>query len=54
MGNLIKQLSAECAALSEQLKNTNVGAVRETKPSPAANESTIWRRVISRLQEEPQ
>jgi chromosome segregation ATPase len=55
MGNLIKQLSAECTALSEELQRSNSANPHgETKPNPTVNESTLWRRVISRLQEEPQ
>jgi peptidoglycan hydrolase CwlO-like protein len=55
MGNLIKQLSAECAALSEELHRSNATAARgEMKSNPTVSENTIWRRVISRLQEEPQ
>ena len=55
MGNLIKQLSAECTALSEELQRSNSANSRgETKPNPTVNESTLWRRVIGRLQEEPQ
>jgi hypothetical protein len=55
MGNLIKQLSAECTALSEELQKSNPATLHdETKPSAPVNESTLWRRVLGRLQEEPQ
>jgi len=55
MGNSIKQLSAECTALSEALQRSNSANSRgETKPNPTVNESTLWRRVMGRLQEEPQ
>jgi chromosome segregation ATPase len=52
MGNLIKRLSAECAALSDEIqeKNQAPGAKR-IQPS---NDGTIWRRVIGRLQTDPQ
>ncbi|HEX5606344.1 MAG TPA: hypothetical protein VFY96_07510 [Candidatus Binatia bacterium] len=55
MGNLIKQLSAECTALSEELQKSDPATARgEAKPNPTVNESTLWRRVLGRLQEEPQ
>jgi chromosome segregation ATPase len=55
MGNLIKRLSAECAKLSNELQ--------ERTRTPSQNHGThaepradvnIWRRVIGRLQEDPQ
>jgi DNA repair exonuclease SbcCD ATPase subunit len=53
MGNLIKRLSAECAALSEELQKTNPAKERNiAKAMESANEGTIWRRVIARLQED--
>lgn len=55
MGNLIKQLSAECTALSEELQKSDPANLREeTKPNAGVNESPLWRRVLGRLQEEPQ
>jgi septal ring factor EnvC (AmiA/AmiB activator) len=55
MGNLIKQLSAECTALSEELQKSDPATARgEAKPNPTVNEGTLWRRVLGRLQEEPQ
>jgi chromosome segregation ATPase len=55
MGNLIKQLSAECTALSEELQKNDPASPRsETKPNPTVNESTLWRRVLGRLQEDQQ
>jgi chromosome segregation ATPase len=55
MGNLIKQLSAECTALSEELQKNDPASPRsEDKPNPTVNENTLWRRVLGRLQEEAQ
>jgi hypothetical protein len=54
MGNLIKQLSAECTALSEELQKNNPATLPdEMKTSATVNENTLWRRVLGRLQEEP-
>jgi chromosome segregation ATPase len=55
MGNLIKQLSAECTALNEELQKNNPATLSgETKTTTTVNDSTLWRRVLGRLQEEPQ
>jgi chromosome segregation ATPase len=55
MGNLIKRLSSECANLSNELHEKNLRlAQAEPKQSPPIAEARIWRRVIGRLQEEPQ
>ena len=55
MGNLIKRLSAECIALSDELQKANHGLARvEPKTNHAPGEANIWRRMIGRLQEEPQ
>ena len=55
MGNLINRLSAECIALSDELQKAKHGVARvEPKTNQAPNESNIWRRMIGRLQEEPQ
>ena len=53
IGNFIKRLSAECKNLSTELqeKTRRLAQLEGNKPQPAA-ESTVWRRVISRLQEE--
>jgi chromosome segregation ATPase len=52
MGNLIKRLSAECAALSDELQEKNQAP--GTKKTQPATDGTIWRRVIGRLQTDPQ
>jgi hypothetical protein len=55
MGNLIQRLSAERAALSRDLQEKNRRLVQiEPKKSRSLNDGKIWRRVIGRLQEEPQ
>lgn len=55
MGNLIKQLSAECTVLSEELQKSDPANLREeTKLNASVNESPLWRRVLGRLHEEPQ
>jgi len=55
MGNLIQRLSAECAALSKDLQEKNRKLAQiERKKSQSPNDGKIWRRVIGRLQEEPQ
>ncbi len=53
IGNFIKRLSAECKNLSTELqeKTRRLAQLEGNKTQPAA-ESTVWRRVISRLQEE--
>jgi chromosome segregation ATPase len=55
MGNLIKRLSAECAALSAQLQEKPRALPSgDTKKNQITADNTIWRRVIGRLQEDPQ
>jgi chromosome segregation ATPase len=55
MGNLIQRLSAECAALNKELQEKNRRLVQiEPNKSQPLNDGKIWRRVIGRLQEEPQ
>lgn len=55
MGNLIQRLSAECAALSKELQEKNRRLIQiEPKKAQPLNDGKIWRRVIGRLQEEPQ
>lgn len=55
VGNLLKRLSAECAALNSQLQEKNQKLIQiEAQKIPTPNEATIWRRMIGRLQEEPQ
>ena len=53
IGNFIKRLSAECKNLSTELqeKTRRLAQLEGNKTQPAA-ESTVWRRVIGRLQEE--
>ena len=55
VGNLIKRLSAECEALSSELqeKNRKLTEIEATKLKPISD-AKIWRRMIGRLQEEPQ
>ena len=54
VGNLIKRLSAECAALNSELQEKNQRLIQiETKKEKTINDATIWRRMIGRLQEEP-
>lgn len=54
MGNLIKRLSAECSSLNSELQEkTQMLAQVEVKMQPISD-GKIWRRVIGRLQEEPQ
>jgi septal ring factor EnvC (AmiA/AmiB activator) len=55
MGNLIKRLSAECAKLSNELqeRNRTLSQNHRTRTEPRAD-ANIWRRVIGRLQEDPQ
>jgi chromosome segregation ATPase len=54
VGNLIKRLSAECAALNSELQEKNQRLIQiETKKERTINDATIWRRMIGRLQEEP-
>ena len=55
VGNLLKRLSAECAALNSQLQEKNQKLIQiERQKIPTTSEATIWRRMIGRLQEEPQ
>jgi hypothetical protein len=55
MGNLIKRLSSECATLSNELhEHTRKLATIQPKKQPTLADGKIWRRVIARLQEEPQ
>jgi predicted nuclease with TOPRIM domain len=55
MGNLIKRLSSECATLSNELhEHTRKLAKIQPKKQPTLADGKIWRRVIARLQEEPQ
>jgi chromosome segregation ATPase len=55
MGNLIKRLSSECATLSNELhEHTRKLAKIQPKKQPSLADGKIWRRVIARLQEEPQ
>jgi chromosome segregation ATPase len=53
IGNLIKRLSAECKNLSTELqeKTRRLAQLEGNKTQPTA-ESTVWRRVMGRLQEE--
>ena len=55
MGNLIKRLSAECAKLSNELQERTRTPSQNhgTRAEPRADVN-IWRRVIGRLQEDPQ
>jgi chromosome segregation ATPase len=55
MGNLIKRLSAECAKLNNELQERNRALSQNhgTRAEPRAD-ANIWRRVIGRLQEDPQ
>ena len=55
VGNLIKRLSAECAALNSELQEKNRRLPQtDAKKVQTINDATIWRRMIGRLQEEPQ
>jgi chromosome segregation ATPase len=53
VGNLIKRLSAECATLSSQLqeRNQRLAEIEAPKSNPIGD-AKIWRRMITRLQEE--
>jgi chromosome segregation ATPase len=54
MGNLIKRLSSECSSLNNELQEKNRRLAQiEPKMQPVAD-GKIWRRVMGRLQEEPQ
>jgi chromosome segregation ATPase len=55
VGNLIKRLSAECATLSSQLqeRNQKLGEIEASKSNPIGD-AKIWRRMITRLQDETQ
>jgi len=55
MGNLIKRLSTECSTLSKELhqKNRKLAQTESKQGQPIAD-ARIWRRVIGRLQEDPQ
>ena len=55
VGHLIKRLSAECETLSCELqeKNRKLTEIEATKLKPISD-AKIWRRMIGRLQEEPQ
>ena len=54
MGNLIKRLSSECSSLYDELQEKNrTVAQMEPKMKPLSD-GKIWRRMIGRLQEEPQ
>lgn len=55
IGNLIKRLSTECSTLSNELqeKNKRLSQI-ESKIIQPNGDVTIWRRMIGRLQEEPQ
>jgi DNA repair exonuclease SbcCD ATPase subunit len=53
MGNLIKRLSAECTALSNELQaKSQAPAAKSAKSPDSAVENKLWRRVVGRLQEE--
>jgi chromosome segregation ATPase len=54
-GNLIKRLSTECSNLSNELheKNRRLAQIESKQMQPIAD-ARIWRRVIGRLQEDPQ
>ena len=54
MGNLIKRLSDECAMLSKELQEKNQILPRLEPKKASSGDAKIWRRVIGRLQEEPQ
>ena len=55
MGNLIKRLSAECDALSGELQSKRQAvAPSQSKASEPSAENKIWRRVMGRLQPDPQ
>jgi DNA repair exonuclease SbcCD ATPase subunit len=55
MGNLIKRLSTECSALNTELQEKNRTPVaRIDSKVQSFSDGKIWRRVIGRLQEEPQ
>lgn len=55
IGNLINRLSTECSNLSNELhdKNRRPAQIESKQVQPVADAS-IWRRVIGRLQEDPQ
>jgi len=55
IGNLIKRLSTECSNLSNELheKNRRLAQIESKQVQPIAD-ARIWRRVIGRLQEDPQ
>lgn len=55
IGNLINRLSTECSNLSNELhdKNRTPAQIESKQVQPVADAS-IWRRVIGRLQEDPQ
>jgi hypothetical protein len=54
MGNLIKRLSTECSALNTELQEKSRTLARVDSKIQSASDGKIWRRVIGRLQEEPQ
>ena len=55
MGNLINRLSTECSNLSNELhEKKRKPAPTETKQGQPIADARIWRRVIGRLQEDPQ
>ena len=54
MGNLIKRLSAECSSLNTELQEKSRTLARVDSKIQSVSDGKIWRRVIGRLQEEPQ
>lgn len=55
MGNLIKRLSTECSNLSNELHEKNRRlAQTESKQGQPITDARSWRRMIGRLQEDPQ
>ena len=55
IGNLIKRLSTECSNLGKDLveKNRRLAEIESKQIQPLAD-GNIWRRVVGRLQEDPQ
>jgi chromosome segregation ATPase len=54
MGNLIKRLSSECSSLNNELQEKNRRLMQIEPKTQPLSDAKIWRRVIGRLQEEPQ
>jgi chromosome segregation ATPase len=54
MGKLIKRLSSECSSLNNQLQEKKRRLAQIERKTEQLSDGKFWRRIIGRLQEEPQ